>query len=93
MPETLTRAMQLLFRKLCDILKCQADGFIYIFSNYVRRYWSTTYAKWLKGTVAIPVFGSASSGQPQKEFNETSERTKQRKTEKFVSNQQQNLVI
>ena len=39
----------------------------------------TTYANWLEDTVAIPVFGRTSSGRPQTEFNEASERTKRLK--------------
>lgn len=61
------------------------------FKNCFKRYWLSaqrkedrflsTNAKWLEGTVTIPVFGSSSSGRPRKEFNDASDRTKRRKTE------------
>lgn len=107
---TIDQKLQFLFRKMCEISKCEGDGDILVvkqcldnFSIYFKRYWHSAqrkeerflsaYAKWLEGTVTIPVFGSTSSGRPQKPFDELSERSKRKKTESLRNKVDTNILI
>lgn len=97
--KTIDQKLQFVENRLADITKCPEDerhslkrSLSHFKSDFKKRWYLANrkderflqkYSDWLANKIKLPVFSLPSSGRPEKDFNELSERSKRRKTEEL----------